>query len=232
MILKFSKTRLYYLSFLICLTACTSHKKEITLKSFNRIQIQGNTKVILNAAQKNSIILFGSSKSLKNTDIQIQEDKLLVKEKKAALPLDSIIINYNNIQEITATENIQLYTHQPIHSSFLILDLSNHCSASISVQTEYLISLLKDFAILRFSDGETYRHEIEIEDSAYVYAYPLNTAITQIIHNGYGKVEIYGQQLIDIKMNLKGQVDYKGYGKVNKTSKGGGIIFDANIYSE
>src|SRR5574344_69647 len=215
---------------LLLLTSCSSKEKKIELQPFNSISIQCDSKIILEPAKKTSLCLYGSAQSLKNTDVQVNDRTLNITNKSGAV--DSIIIYYTDLQDITACKKAQLYSYKPITTDFLVLDLSDHCSALLSVQTEYLISQLKDFATLNFSSGQTHRHEIEMEDSSNLIAYPLNTNITQIVHNGYGKAEISSQSLMDIKMNQKGQVSYKGYGKVRRTSKGSGIIFDANIYTE
>lgn len=231
------KNKLYFWSLLgiLSLISCTKDLGEYVQVKVNRpdfIQLRNDAAVDVILTQGNgySIDFEGYELIFEDLEFRVINNKLIIEQhghfwssRKSRV---YITVPDLTLMEITSSGDIYGDNRFRINGD-LELRTAGSGDFDLNLDVKELYTTVNGSGNL-FLKGYAEVHELDLDGSGEVRAYPLTTRHTRISHYGSGNAEIFAQNSLYARLRGSGNVYFTGYPVVDYFVSGSGSLIDAN----
>ena len=204
--------------------------KEITVDSFEKIEISGAFDVTLTPSNKHEVILEVDENLIRYIDISVRGNRLYVETERRLSSRKGINIEIpvKNLMAISSSGASDIYSSEPISGKELDIDVSGAGKIDLKLDVG-LVTVDISGAVVVYLDGVANRLDIEMSGAGSLTADNFEVKDCNVDISGVGHVLVNVSGSLDAQVSGLGKVEYlgdpesvkgdvSGIGGVNKTN--------------
>ena len=185
--------------------------KEITIESFEKIEISGAFDILLTPSSSNEVIIEADENLLKYIDISVRGDKLFVGTERRLSSRKGIKIEIpvKNLRGISSSGASDIESTKPITAKELDLDVSGAGKIDLKLDVKSLTIDLSG-AVMIYLEGVAKRLDVEMSGAGSLMAEGFEVKDCEIDISGVGHVLVNVSGTLEAQVSGLGKVEYLG----------------------
>lgn len=213
-----------------CLDEQGIEEQEVTYETipFDEIRLESSSNIYIVQANEYKVTVRGQKRDINDTDVEVHNGRLLVKEHGHIDEDQEITIYVPEIRYLESFGSSLVYGQtQFIQNLNMGITLTGSGEIDMYVDVDDLDLKLTGSGYV-YLEGFADRSDIDIIGSGWVRSFALDNDIADIRIEGSGSAEVNVDTDLDIIITGSGDVFYKGNPQINSVITGSGQVINAN----
>lgn len=185
--------------------------KEITVESFDKIEVSGAFEILLTPSESNVVIIEVDENLLRYIDIYVRGDRLFIETDRRLSSRKGIKIEVpvKELRGISSSGASNIESSEPISSSELEIEVSGAGKLDLKLDVK-LVTLDLSGATLVYLEGVAERLEVDMSGAGSLSAEGFEVQDCSVDISGVGHVLVNVSGSLDAQVSGLGKVEYLG----------------------
>ncbi len=185
--------------------------KEITVESFDKIEVSGAFEILLTPSESNVVIIEVDENLLRYIDIYVRGDRLFIETDRRLSSRKGIKIEVpvKELRAISSSGASDIESSEPISSSELEIEVSGAGKLDLKLDVK-LVTLDLSGATLVYLEGVAERLEVDMSGAGSLAAEGFEVQDCSVDISGVGHVLVNVSGSLDAQVSGLGKVEYLG----------------------
>lgn len=185
--------------------------KEITVESFDKIEVSGAFEILLTPSENNVVIIEVDENLLRYIDIYVRGDRLFIETDRRLSSRKGIKIEVpvKELRAISSSGASNIESSEPISSSELEIEVSGAGKLDLKLDVK-LVTLDLSGATLVYLEGVAERLEVDMSGAGSLAAEGFEVQDCSVDISGVGHVLVNVSGSLDAQVSGLGKVEYLG----------------------
>jgi len=185
--------------------------KELTIDSFDKIEISGAFDVMLTPSNSNEVIIEGDENLLGYIDITVRGNRLFIETDRRLSSRRGINIEVpvKELKGISSSGASDIESTEPISSEELDIDASGAGKIDLKLDVK-LVTLELSGAVMVYFEGVAERLDVDMSGAGSLIAESLEVKDCNVVISGVGHVLVNVSGALDAQVSGLGKVEYLG----------------------
>jgi hypothetical protein len=185
--------------------------KEITIDSFDKIEVSGAFDVMLTPSNSNEVIIEGDENLLKYIDISVRGNRLIIEtdrrlSSRRGIKIEVPVKELNGISSSGASD---IENTEPISSEELDINVSGAGKIDLKLDVK-LVTLELSGAVMVYFEGVAERLDVDMSGAGSLIAENFEVKDCSVDISGVGHVLVNVSGMLDAQVSGLGKVEYLG----------------------
>ena len=185
--------------------------KEITIDSFDKIEVSGAFEVLLTPSSSNEVIIEADENLLRYIDISVQGNRLFIETDRRLSSRRGIKIEVpvKELKEVSSSGASDIENTEPIISEELDINVSGAGKIDLKLDVK-LLTLELSGAVMVYFEGVAERLDVDMSGAGSLIAESFEVKDCKVEISGVGHVLVNVSGTLDAQVSGLGKVEYLG----------------------
>ena len=185
--------------------------KEVTIDSFDKIEVSGAFEVLLTPSSSNEVIIEADENLLRYIDISVRGNTLFIETDKRLSSRRGIKIEVpvKELNEVSSSGASDIENTEPISSEELNIDASGAGKIDLKLDVK-LLTLELSGAVMVYFEGVAERLDVDMSGAGSLIAESFEVKDCKVEISGVGHVLVNVSGTLDAQVSGLGKVEYLG----------------------
>jgi hypothetical protein len=201
-------------------------EKNMEVKAFNKIVLQGGYNVALSQAENSSLTIQASTANKNKLDIEVNDSTLYIRMKNPNISVDDTKLNIgiSDLKSLKLEGGLNLVTDGYLELNKLFIDIEGGANAKFKLTAREIKAESEGGVNIEF-EGVTELFIIKVEGAGNIDADRLKAKNVTCEISGVGNASVYPTETLNARLEGIGKISYRGNPAITKHIEGIGLVY-------